>query len=646
MRLRALERQDLSFYNWKDQLTRHVYDRSDAAFARGDADRDALADSQAVDRRKSAIRAAFLDGIGGLPESDHPLSPVVTASIDERNLRIENVVFQSRPNTYVTASVYLPSSVSNPAAAVLFLCGHHEGAKHEAEYQAVCRRIAAAGLIVMAQDPIGQGERFSYYDPAIGGTTVGSGTSEHDYAGRPALLFGTGLARYFVHDAIRGLDYLASRPEVDAERIGVTGSSGGGTQTSLLLLADDRVAAAAPGTFIMNRRSFMYSGQAQDAEQIWPGFTAGGFDHEDILLMAAPKPVLVLAVSWDFFPIEGTRRTVARCKRIWRLYGAEEQLDLAVDASEHRFTPVLASAAASFFAAHLGSQGAVDISTEPTAPERLWCTDTGQVRAQFPDAIGVFEETTAVAKAAARVRTETPADERRRWLHDRVFSHRNSCDLNYRRLASDVCGELRVDRYTWWAQTGIFNFGALLAQRGDFDPPDRVALALWDGGTRAMHAHRREILQLIRGGVAVFVLDVTGTGAILPNPINTMPMHESYGTLFKLADDLIWLDDSLAAMRVYDVTRCVDLLSVLGVGGTGVELFAEGRQGVFGILASWLDDRIVAIRTGPGWNAYSDVVEHRHYDDRDVMGVVIPGILRYVELEEIVSEVRLRTGPT
>ena len=80
----------------------------------------------------------------------------------------------------------------------------------------------------------------------------------------------------------------------------------------MVMMADPRIAAAAPATFIMNRDSYQRTGQSQDAEQIWSGFTGGGYDHEDILLAMAPKPVCVLAVTSDFFPIEGTRRTVAR----------------------------------------------------------------------------------------------------------------------------------------------------------------------------------------------------------------------------------------------------------------------------------------------------------------------------------------------
>ena len=109
---------------------------------------------------------------------------------------------------------------------------------------------------------------------------------------------------------MRGFDYLCTRPEVDPKKIGITGNSGGGTQSSMAMLWDRRYAAAAPATFIMTREEYLYVGGGQDSEQIWPGFTSNGYDHDDILFAMAPKPVLVLAVDYDFFPIEDRKSVV------------------------------------------------------------------------------------------------------------------------------------------------------------------------------------------------------------------------------------------------------------------------------------------------------------------------------------------------
>src|SRR5581483_9033849 len=138
-------------------------------------------------------------------------------------------------------------------------------------------------------------------------------------------------------------------------RIGVTGNSGGGTQTTWLMLLEPRLVAAAPGTFITRRREYLWTGQAQDAEQIILGGTAQGIDHEDFLIAFAPRPVRVLAVAYDFFNLEGTVTTVERARRIYRVLGHEANLDLVHTPSGHCYHPVLARASTEFFVRHLRS---------------------------------------------------------------------------------------------------------------------------------------------------------------------------------------------------------------------------------------------------------------------------------------------------
>ncbi|WJH33578.1 prolyl oligopeptidase family serine peptidase [Paenibacillus sp. CC-CFT747] len=288
-------------YDVNDELKQHVYGRSIEAFARGDQARDAIVNRDQLEARRTHLRGKFMEAIGGIPACDTALNPRTTGRVQGEGFSIEKIMFESRPQTYVTANLYIPDSLDSPRGAVLFLCGHDREAKHSEEYQTVCRILVHSGLVVLAIDPIGQGERFSYYEADAGELTVADGIIEHEYAGMQCLPLGDGLARYFLHDAMRAIDYLTTRPEVDPARIGVTGNSGGGTQTSMLMLADPRLAAAAPGTFIMSRQSYLITGQAQDAEQVWFGMSAAGLDHEDILLAMAPRPVLVLAVTNDFF---------------------------------------------------------------------------------------------------------------------------------------------------------------------------------------------------------------------------------------------------------------------------------------------------------------------------------------------------------
>lgn len=630
------------FYDVRDQLKRHIYRRSEQAFAAGDAARDDITTREMLAARQKAATACFLAGIGGLPDSGSPLNARTVGIVQGDGFRVEKVIFESRPQHYVTANLYLPNGLTKPQGAVQFLCGHHMQAKHQPEYQTVCQYLVQAGLIVLAQDPVGQGERFSYYEPKLEDQTVSWGTTEHDYAGAQCLPLGDGIARYFLHDAMRGIDYLCSRPEVDNERIGVTGNSGGGTQTCLMMLAEPRLAAAVPVTFIMSRESYMYCGGAQDAEQIWPGFSAGGFDHEDVLLCMAPRPVRVLAVRSDFFPIEGTQRTVERCKRVWETIGVEDRLDLIEDDSTHCYTPKLARAAAAFFAHHLLDSDAQfdDSKIAPFEPQTLWCTESGQVRGEIEDAAFVLDANRERLKEAERERLAFPAEARRTraldWLRERVHRHRKPCDLNPRYHNEARFETLTVQMTSWWAQEGIFNFGYLFR---DFQLADKtlpVTLALWDNGTNCLRPHIEWIQKTCESGRAVLVLDVSGAGSLTPNPITRTPHDDFYGTLHKLGTDLLWLDDDFVSLRTFDVLRALDQIAQWpGLDTSDIRLYASGREGLYGRLAALLDERIRSVEVVNGLTSYTDLVSARHYDSHALYGILLPGVLRYFDLPEM-----------
>jgi hypothetical protein len=626
------------FYDVQDQLKQRIYRRSERAFAAGDAARDAITTREALEARQKSVRACLLEAIGELPPMDTPLEAQTVGTVEGDGFRVERVIFQSRPQHYVTANLYLPDGRTEPRGAVLFLCGHHGQAKHQPEYQSVCQHLVLAGLVVLAQDPIGQGERFSYYEPTLGDSTIPSGTREHDYAGAQCLPLGDGIARYFLHDAMRGIDYLQSRPEVDGTRIGVTGNSGGGTQSFLVMMGDPRIAAAAPATFTMNRETYLWAGGAQDAEQIWPGFTARGFDHEDVLLAMTPRPVRVLAVTSDFFPIEGTRRTVERCRRFWELYGREQGLDLIEDDSTHMYTPKLARAAAQFFAKHLRERE-VDVDSArvaPFAPSRLWCTKSGQVRGEIPGAAFVYEASRERLREAEKARQAVPRERAVQWLRERVRHDRTPCDLNPRFHHRDRLEELRVEMALWWAQEGIFNSGYLFRHFRFDGEALPVTLAVWDDGTNSLRPHWPWLRQECDKGRAVLVLDVSGVGGLAPRTLNAAPLHGFYGTIHTFATDLLWLDDDLAALRTYDVLRALDLLARWpGLEATDIRLYAQGRHGLYGRLAAVLDNRIGRVEVADGMNSYAEWIEARYYDTDTIYDVILHGVLRHFDLPEI-----------
>ena len=160
--------------------------------------------------RQEYIRAKLLEEIGGLPAKT-PLNARITGSLERGTYRIDKLVFESLPRFYVTANLYVPAG-AGPFPAVLGVAGHSNDSKAEDLYQHAWISLARRGFLVLAYDPPGQGERIEYLDPATGKSRAGVATSEHTSAGLQCLLTGTNIARYFIWDGIRAVDYLLTPP--------------------------------------------------------------------------------------------------------------------------------------------------------------------------------------------------------------------------------------------------------------------------------------------------------------------------------------------------------------------------------------------------------------------------------------------------
>jgi len=634
----------LTFYDVKDQLKQYIYNRSTLAFKKGDEDRDKIKTKEDVKKRQDYIRKSFISAIGGLPSSDTPLNANITGTIECDGYKIEKIIFESRPNTFVTSNLYIPEGISTPQGAVLFLSGHHNQAKHHPEYQTVCQYLVKAGLVVLSIDPPGQGERLNYYEQSIQDTIIRPGTGEHDYMGSQCWPVGSSLARYFVHDAIRTVDYLCTREEVDASKIGVTGNSGGGTQASLVMICDPRIAAAAPATFIMNRHDYMLAGQAQDAEQVWPGMTALGFDHEDILLMMVPKPVRVLSVKYDFFPIESTRRTVKRVKRFWHLYGSNHNIDMIEDDTVHSFSVMLAKAATEFFAKHLLDKeiSPQNYKIKILDPSELWCTTSGQVRGEISSATTIFEENhkelEELEKSLEAMDELEKKEDALKWLRAQVFNERKQCELNPRLyMLNGHVDELMVYNAMWWSQGGLFNHGYLFRDFRFQNLEIPLTIAVWENGTNNLQSHLDWIRDTCSKGRAVLVLDVSGVGKLSPHSLasHSAP-HEFYGVIHKLTDDLIWLNDSLVAVRSYDVIRSLELVDYLPkIKTDDIQLYTHGRQSIYAQIAAVLDKRIEQVEVVNGMESTAQWVKSRYYNHFDIMSVVLPGMLKYFDTSDL-----------
>src|SRR5512137_402825 len=262
-----------------------------------------LTTKEAIRARQKLARETFWKLVGGMPERT-PLNARTVGAFDRPGYRVEKIVYESRPGFHVPGNLYIPTGQRPPFPGILFQMGHSNNGKSYAEYQRCCQGLVKLGFLVLAFDPMGQGERVYYPDSSGIRTRLRSSDDEHTVPGKQMLLYGDTSSRLQVWDAIRSLDYLESHPMVDPKRLGSTGQSGGATLTMLLVCADERLAAAVEcmgNTENIACPNFNPPGSTDDAEQNFIDSGPLGFDRWDLLYPLAPKPLLVTVSDKDFF---------------------------------------------------------------------------------------------------------------------------------------------------------------------------------------------------------------------------------------------------------------------------------------------------------------------------------------------------------
>jgi hypothetical protein len=266
----------------------------------------------------------FVNALGGFPERT-PLNPQIVGGGEGEGFAYEKVIFESRPQFYVTGVFYRPLT-PGPWPAVLMPCGHDQNGKAAPDYQRGCILLARLGIAAFCYDPIGQGERVFYMTEA-GEPTMGT-TAEHTLFDVGAILTGTSIAQYRIWDGMRAIDYLQSRPDVKGDKIGVTGCSGGGTLSSYLMALDPRITAAAPSCYITSWKRILETIGPQDGEQNIFGQLKQGLEHADFIHLRAPRPTLIMAATKDFFDIQGSWDTYREAKRTYTRLGVPERVAL------------------------------------------------------------------------------------------------------------------------------------------------------------------------------------------------------------------------------------------------------------------------------------------------------------------------------
>lgn len=631
------------YYDTGVQLQDYLLRRTQQHIERDLAEKAAIQSIDSFERRRDRLKAYFHRMIGELPREKTPLHADCAGTIARPGYEIRKIVFQSLPGVYVTANLYVPDRTDDaPLPAVLFTCGHTEAAKAAPRYQKVCIDLARNGIVALAVDPISQGERMQGFDPALGRTHV-RWHAEHTYLGLQCELAGRHIIRYFVWDLIRSVDYLCELDFVDAARIGVTGNSGGGIQTLFAMIAEERIAAAAPCTYITAREDYMKTGQPQDGEQILDEAIAEGMDHDDYLTMFAPKPVLVGAVESDFFCIEGTVASLERAKRIYRLYGREDALSLGLAKGTHAFNDELRKIVVAWFVRQFrGEEVPVRLEPEPQpeSPATLQCTKSGQVLAEFADAVSVHADNAKRLPALRMLRGQWSGDADRlrrkvlEWLRmpaceDRIYPRvirtqridRDGNNMDQAFVAEDTF---------FFSEPGITVGGTFVRREGA--DAERCTVLLQDRGAEGIHLENDWLVQLTATD-DVYAFDPRGIGAFRSRPVNGRAFDDMFGTEYKLTCDARMLGRPLAGMRVFDTIRALDYLSQ-EAPNKKLALAGKGFAAIYALLAGIIDDRVGNIYLENMPRSFEERVETRFY--RYDVRYHWYGVLRYFDLPELI----------
>jgi len=582
-----------------------------------------------AERRKAEVRKKILEIIGGLPEYDGPLNARVTGRIEKKRYIIEKVIFESLPRFFVTANLYRPNEPGR-YPGVLIPLGHWDAGK--VAEQRMAANLAMKGFVALAYDPIGQGERVQAYDRRLGPMHPAWAGEQHLQAGAQSLLVGESFARYRIWDAKRALDYLVSRPEVDAERIGCTGCSGGGALTTYISALDSRIKAAAPACW-MNSYRVLFTGPVGDSEQSLPYFLSSGLDQADYVELFAPKPWMIVSTIEDFFPLEGARQIFEEAHHWYRLYGAEDRVAWAVGPGEHGTPKPVRERVYEWMIRWL-KDGKGDPREEPVEMvpnHQLLATASGQVSEDLSGR-AVYE----IIREGFERRRENNSPNVTGLLDEvkRLMGPPKETLPEVRVVEETRGAEFIAQKILLETEPGLELHGNLLVPRqGERNPALLVVESGLTPSPLATDAARR--------GAVVLALAPRG----LPRSDDRRP----FGGEFTMNTRAWLVGRNLAGMRAYDIRRAVDLLAARrDVDAGSIRAVARAEAGVWLLLAAAVDHRIRQIwldKTPHSLRAALDGPQNRN-----LHMAVIPGFCLKWDLSSLVQAMEGRkviwTDPT
>lgn len=547
-----------------------------------------------------------------------PLNARTTGQVKRSFYRVENIVFESRPGFFVPANVYIPEDAPLPAPAVVVAAGHAmEHGKNHDLYQLAQLSLVKQGMIVLAFDPIGQGER------KLPGFA-------HDL-GYGSLLVGQTNEGRIVWDAIRAVDYLCSRADVDGSRIGLAGNSGGGELVFYAMPLDARIKAGASFCFVCSYDQWIEKGGNHCICNHLPGIT-GEMEQFEIVGLNAPRAFLAGNGTEDkIFPIDGVRDTIRRAGAIYALHGVPEHIDAVEAPLPHGWSQPLREAGAAWLSHWLTGQerkAAIPeigiVAEAPDSPD-LKAFKSGAMPAGAETVVTLNQRLAReqIGKYAAAPSDlhawETRAPLWREELWKVMGGRPDAFEPTARTVNIFDWQGLRIEVLALMVEPG-FEIGATLATPVDAVTSDGASLFV--GGFESRGAALRDGRAAVaaRKGT-VLMIDPRGSG-------------ETARNLNQLVSGGIVTGRTLFAQQVWDVVQAARWLSHREGGQAPVSAMGEGDGALLALYAAALEAPFEHLELENLLASYQYYLEN---DQPQSILLSLPGILELADVPQIIA---------
>ncbi|MDZ7718369.1 MAG: acetylxylan esterase [Balneolaceae bacterium] len=572
--------------------------------------------------RQIEVRRILSNIVGPFPKKT-PLNARIQRTVQKDTYKVEHIVFESQPDFFVTSSLFIPSGLTEKAPVVIYVSGHTAEGYRSETYQHKILNLVEKNFIVFAFDPVGQGERLEYnHADSETPSSFRSPAGGHSYSGVQGFITGNPQSRIMIWDGIRAVDYLLTRDEVDPDRIGITGRSGGGTQSAYIAAFDDRIYAAAPEAYITNFTRLLQSIGPQDSEQNFSGGIANGINHADLLAVRAPKPALMITTTEDFFSIQGARETANEVSKIYSAYGEVNHFQMVEDFGEHGSTEKNREAMYSFFQKHLNNPGdSEDVDVEILSDEEIQVTDTGQV---FTSLNGKTISDLNREKVEVQFsQLENSRENLDRHLSEIAESVKDLSGYREPELIGEpvFTGRILRDGYVvekyFFGGEGEYPIPYLMMIPENLN--DKAILYLHPEGKMTDASESGPIEWFVKKGFTVLVPDLIGTGETA---------SERPRNLLKEWHASVLIGRSITGIRAGDVTRLVQLLQQK-YGFSEIYGIAVNEMGPVLLHSSAIDESFSKVALIKPLISYRSFVSTKYYDPGFISGAVAGSIQVY-----------------